>query len=68
MMSMKCTVTAYSHARNPGPAKKGESNFETHKKSLGEVDDKYEELKKIHGTKYTPEQLRMWAHDSSREA
>ena len=53
---------AYSHARNPGPAKKGESNFETHKKSLGEVDDKYEELKKIHGTKYTPEQLRMWAH------
>ena len=53
---------AYSHARNPGPAKKGESNFEAHKKSLSGVDDKYEDLRKIHGTKYTPEQLRMWAH------
>ena len=51
---------AYSHIKNPG--KKGESNFEAHKKSLIEVDEKYDELRKKHGTKYTLEQLRMWAH------
>ena len=51
---------AYSSVKNPG--KKGESNFEGHKKSLIEVDEKYDELRKKHGTKYTLEQLRMWAH------
>ena len=42
---------AYSHVRNP--AKKGESNFEAHKKSLVEVDEKYEELKETWDKVYT---------------
>lgn len=38
------------------------SNFEQHKESLSEVDEKYDELRKKHGEKkYTMEQLRMWA-------
>ena len=37
------------------------SNFEQHKRSLDEVDEKYDELRKKHGTNYTLEQLRMWA-------
>lgn len=40
--------------------KKG-TNYEEHRRSLSEVDEKYEALRKKHGTKYSPEQLRMWA-------
>ena len=58
---------AYSHVqhcRAKNPSKRGESgsNFQEHKKSLSEVDEKYDELRKKHGNKYTLEQLRMRAH------
>ena len=41
--------------------KKCGPNFEKHKESLNEVEEKYDELRKKHGNKYTVEQLRMWA-------
>lgn len=49
-----------SFTRNK-PVKKVDSNFAQHKESLSEVDEKYDELRKKHGKKYTLEQLRMWA-------
>lgn len=36
---------AYSHVKNP--SKKGEINFDTHKKSVVEVDQKYDELREL---------------------
>ena len=51
---------AYSHVKNP--SKKGDTNFDAHKKSLVEVDKNYDELREKHGSKYSLEQLRMWAH------
>ena len=54
---------AYStvHARGSSTSKKqAGTNFEQHKKTMSEVDEKYDELRKKHGTNYTLEQLRMW--------
>ena len=72
---------AYSHVKNPSkkgdtnfdahkknPSKKGDTNFDAHKKSLVEVDKKYDELREKHGSKYSLEQLRMWAHVAFRKA
>jgi hypothetical protein len=46
-------IQLWAHFHVKVSSKKGEWSFEGHKKSLVEVDEKY---------KYTPEQLRMWAH------
>ena len=56
---------AYSCVKKSDKAKKSskrvDGTFDEHKKSLSEVDEKYDELRQKHGSKYTLEQLRMWA-------
>ena len=56
---------AYSCVKKSDKAKKSskrvDGTFDEHKKSLSEVDEKYDELRQKHGSKYTFEQLRMWA-------
>ena len=60
----KRNILLWTYSNIPGrenskKATKG-TNFEQHKKTLDEVDEKYDELRKKHGTNYTLEQFRMW--------
>ena len=65
---------AYSCVHGTKSTKRVDSTYAEHKASLDEANEKYEELCKKHGNKYTPEQLKMWAqyirlgkHDSTDE-
>lgn len=68
---------AYScvHSTKPKPTKRVDSTYADHKENLDETNEKYDELCEKHGSKYTSEQLKMWAqyirlgkHDSTDEA
>ena len=50
-------------SRSPGDEKASSSKYESHStKRLALVDDIYEKLQDKHKGKYSPEQLRTWAH------
>lgn len=61
----KTSILLWAHSitspKAPVSNTRSSTNLEDHRKSISEVDEKYEELRKKHGNKYTLEQLRMWA-------
>lgn len=65
---------AYSFVQST-KTKRVDSTYAAHKESLDEANEKFDELRKKHGNKYTSEQLKVWAqyirlgkHDSTDEA
>jgi len=53
--------TKRSRSKSPG-AKPKSSQYDSHIAKMAKVDDIYQNLDKTHGSQYTPEQKRAWAH------